>query len=260
MRELMVEKFGPKNIAGIFHEDDGEGFFFLYDSAAGEVLRQVQIYERPTVPEMPPTQVEIVWSADEQKSGLMLWGRMRALLPLDETEQEVVYVTEQPEDPSIDAANLTDFPQYFDRRKLLTARKEYWISQLLQSHPKAVISNTPLPLTDTAFVKASFDSRRERAAIFEDEGETGYLYLFSVGLDKIEKHLHIYDRKEGLNISADDVEVLWSMDESKCAVMVWGKIRGIIDLRLRKEGRVWLESETTPGISDRAWLKGFELI
>ncbi len=119
----MVERLGPKNIAGIFHEDAGEGFFFLYDTAGAEVLRQVRVYERPTTPELISQQVEVLWSSDEQKSGLLLWGRMRALLALAETEREVVYATEKPEDPAIDSATLADFPQYFDRRKLLSARK-----------------------------------------------------------------------------------------------------------------------------------------
>jgi len=260
MTELMVEKFGPKNIAGIFHEDAGEGFFFLYDSVRGEVLRQVRIYEHPTMPEMTSAQVEIVWSADEQKSGLTLWGRMRALLPMNEDEPEVVCATERPDDPAIDGETLADFPQYLDRRKLLDARKQYWTGLLRKSDPEAIISIDPLPLTETAFMKASFDSRRERAVVFEDDGETGYLYLFSPDAEKIEKHLHIYDRNAGLDVSPDDVDVLWSMDELKCAVLVWGKIRGIIDLRLKKEGRAWLESRTTPGISDREWLKGFEVI
>lgn len=260
MTELMIEKFGPKDVAAIFHEDGGEGFFFLYDSATEQVLRQVQIYERPTTPELTSTQVEIMWSFGERKSGLVLWGRMRALLPRDAAEEELVCTTDRPEDAAIEACRLADFPQYFDRRKMLDVRKRYWTDLLLQSNPKAQISDAPLPLTGTVFIRANFDSRRERAVIFEDDGEAGYLYLFSALSEKIEKHLHIYDRNANLLISPGDVDVLWSMDESKCAVVIWGKIRGIIDLRLEKEGRVWLEHKATPGITDHSWLKGFELM
>jgi hypothetical protein len=258
MTDWMVEKFGPKDVAGIFHEDGGEGFFFLYDAKAERVLRQVQIYDHPTTPEMTSTQVEVIWSSDNRKAGITLWGRMRALLPLSETEREISYITERPEDAAIDATLLADFPQYLDRRKMLDARKRYWTDLLLQSKPDAVISTVPLPLTETAFMKAAFDSRRERAVVFEDDGETGYLYLFSAKAEGITKHLHIYDRSAQLRVSADDVDVVWSTDESKCAVVIWGQIRGIIDLRLNKEGRVLLKDPSTPGVNDRSWLKGFE--
>jgi hypothetical protein len=260
MNEWMVEKFGPKNVAGIFHEDGGEGFFFLYDTKAESVLRQVQIYDHSTTPEMTSTQVEVIWSSDNRKAGLTLWGRMRALLPLGETDKDICYVTERPEDAAIDAALLTGFPQYLDRREMLDARKRYWTDRLLQSKPDAVISTVPLALTETAFMKTAFDSHHERAAVFEDDGETGYLYLFTAKAETIAKHLHIYDRSSQLQVSADDVDVLWSTDESKCAVVIWGQVRGIIDLRLNKEGRVLLQNSSTPGVSDRNWLKGFELM
>ena len=74
------------------------------------------------------------------------------------------------------------------------------------------------------------------------------------------KHLHIYDRNAQLRVPADEVDVLWSTDESKCAVVIWGQVRGIIDLRSNKEGRVLLKSPSTPGVSDPTWLKGFELM
>ena len=40
----------------------------------------------------------------------------------------------------------------------------------------------------------------------------------------------------------------------------YGQMRGIIDLRKRREGRAWLENRDTPGINDPQWLRGFELM
>lgn len=96
--------------------------------------------------------------------------------------------------------------------------------------------------------------------MFEDERETGYLYVYSVGTGTIENHVHIYDQSVALQITKDNVDVRWSNDESKCAVQIWGQTRGVIDLRAKKEGRAWLENRDTPGISGKEWLKGFELM
>ncbi len=97
------------------------------------------------------------------------------------------------------------------------------------------------------------------AGVFEDDGETGYLYIYKPETGEILRHLHLYDRSEEVNVTADDVRVLWSADLNKCGVVIWGKMRGIIDLKTEQEGRVWLENRKTPGIGDRNWLAGFDV-
>ena len=93
--------------------------------------------------------------------------------------------------------------------------------------------------------------------IFEDDGETGYLYLYEPGGREVFQHLHIYDRGPELTVQEEDVRVIWSEDLSKVGVLIWGKIRGIVNLATGQEGRVWLENRNTPGIGDADWLKGF---
>lgn len=95
--------------------------------------------------------------------------------------------------------------------------------------------------------------------VFEDDGETGYLYLYEPGGREVFQHLHIYDRSARLRVREEDVRVLWSKDQSKCGVLIWEKMRGIVNLQTGQEGRVWLEGRDTPGIGDREWLRGFEI-
>jgi hypothetical protein len=95
--------------------------------------------------------------------------------------------------------------------------------------------------------------------VFEDDGETGYLYLYEPGDRGVVRHLHIYDRTPDLAVQEQDVRVVWTEDLSKVGVLIWGRMRGIINLVTGQEGRVWLESRNTPGIGDPAWLKGFPL-
>jgi hypothetical protein len=95
--------------------------------------------------------------------------------------------------------------------------------------------------------------------VFEDDGETGYLYLYEPGGKEVFQHLHIYDRTPNLPVREPDVRVIWSEDLSKVGVLIWGKMRGIINIATGQEGRVWLENRSTPGIGDSEWLKGFRL-
>jgi hypothetical protein len=94
--------------------------------------------------------------------------------------------------------------------------------------------------------------------VFEDDGDTGYLYLYNPEEGKILRHVHIYDRSKCVDVAPSDVQVAWNSDGTKCGVIIWGMMRGVIDLRNNREGRAWIEGRETPGISDPEWLDGFK--
>jgi hypothetical protein len=260
MRELMLERFRSDGLAAVFHEDDGEGYFFLYKPAGREVLQQVQLYALPTVPPIREEDVEIFWSRDEKTAGISVWGRLRAILDVSGRDPEVCQI-KTPDSLTIQAPDKASlFPEYLDRKIFLEARKRYWKNALIQARPDLPVSDQPTSLLETSFLIVALDSHRERAAVFEDEGETGYLYVYSVGAATVQRHVHVYDRSDALQIVRNSVDVLWSTDESKCGVRIWGQMRGIIDLRTRREGRAWLENRDTPGINEAEWLRGFELM
>lgn len=93
--------------------------------------------------------------------------------------------------------------------------------------------------------------------VFEDDGDTGYLYVYEPEGRGVVSHLHIYDRNASLDVTEADVHVEWSSDMNKCGVIIWSKFRGIINVATMQEGRVWMESRQTPGIADKTWLAGF---
>jgi hypothetical protein len=94
--------------------------------------------------------------------------------------------------------------------------------------------------------------------VFEDDGETGYLYLYEPDGQGVTKHLQIYNCAKKLNVQEEDVKVAWTEDGGKCGVIIWNGMRGIIDLRHDEEMSVKIESPGSPLISDPEWLKGFE--
>lgn len=95
--------------------------------------------------------------------------------------------------------------------------------------------------------------------VFEDDGETGYLYVYEPGGREVFRHLHIYDCSSKVPVKENDVRVVWSEDATRCGALIWGKLRGVMDLASGQEGRVWLEDRETPGIGDAQWLEGFRL-
>src|SRR5438270_13923166 len=72
-------------------------------------------------------------------------------------------------------------------------------------------------------------------AVFEDDGKSGYLYLYSSAEQTVLRFLHVYDHPQKLAISPQDINVAWSEDYAKCGVIIWGKMRGIIDLKSGQE-------------------------
>lgn len=93
---------------------------------------------------------------------------------------------------------------------------------------------------------------------FEDDGETGCLYVSDRRNRKIVQHLQIYNKSIQLRVQETDIGVIWSRDGSKCAVRIWGCMRGIIDLGNKREGRAFIESRDTKPIDASDWLEGFD--
>jgi hypothetical protein len=97
----------------------------------------------------------------------------------------------------------------------------------------------------------------EFVGFFEDDGETGYLYVSDRRSNEIVKHLQIYQDSTKLAVREEDVKVVWSKDGTKCGVLIWGGMRGIIDLKKNLEGRIMLNARNAPAIDDPEWLRGF---
>ncbi len=92
-------------------------------------------------------------------------------------------------------------------------------------------------------------------AFFEQDDETGYLYI-SDG-SKVISDLHIYNRERGINLSEDDVRVVWNESCDRAAVVIGGRIRGVLGLTgdCYRPPMHSLESE---GVSKEEWLIGFQ--
>jgi hypothetical protein len=75
------------------------------------------------------------------------------------------------------------------------------------------------------------------AAIFEDDGRTGYLYALddSVGGNPIQDALHIYDVEDVSDGHIpSDVKIGWSEDSKKCVLLINGYPHGVFNFDTKK--------------------------
>jgi hypothetical protein len=61
MSDFMIEKLGGGGLYAVFHQDAGQGFFFLYRSETNEVLVQAQVFGHEPNPPLTEDDVEISW-------------------------------------------------------------------------------------------------------------------------------------------------------------------------------------------------------
>lgn len=252
---------GPEGYSAVFEATTGNqegtppgGYLYVCDSAA-EVVRSLEIYEH-AAHEVRESDIQVFWSADRTKCGVAIWGRMRGVIDI-KSNREIASPLDSSEAPAItDSDWLEGFESYLDRQTFIQARQRFWKEELRKREgPLSVRIETESPVETNFVVYAGGPPLL--FGIFEDDGDTGYLYVLDRVEQKILQRLQIYDDARRLSVSSEDVQVTWSEGGSKCGVLIWNEMRGIIDLAGKREGRVKLESRGTRGIADSEWLKGF---
>ena len=180
---------------------------------------------------------------------------MRAILDIH-AGSEICFPIESSLSPAItDPVWLKGFDSYVDQHLLIRTRQRYWADAFKKFTETEPNSEEEMAIETNFIIYEKGPDRR--FAVFEDEGATGYLYLYDSKEKKVTRHLHLYNRSKDLAVSREAVKVLWAAGHAKCGVLIWGEMRGIIDLESGKEGRVWMENRHTPGIGDQKWLEGF---
>lgn len=256
MSDFMLEVQGPAGRFGVFHQDRGAGYLFVWKPETKEVLAQIRIYARIGDFTIDEKDIKIIWSSDCSKCGVMIWGRMHGIINVA-SGQEMSAPLDNRNSPAIsDPDWLQGFDDYLDQAHFIRARQRYWKEMVKNYDPTAQPR-----LEDETPIETNFIVQAKGAdgwfAVFEDDGDAGYLYLYKQGDPKVHRHLHVYDRSKEVDVSREDVRVVWNESDTKSGVVIWGKMRGIIDLTKDRPGRVWLVGRDTPGIDDEEWLHGF---
>ncbi len=96
--------------------------------------------------------------------------------------------------------------------------------------------------------------------VFEDDGETGYLYLYEPEGRGIVDALKVHAASAQLNLKEAEIEVRWSDDHTKCGVIILGRLRAYFDLAEGRRVGSKFNCRTDKGINDPDVLREFGLL
>jgi len=94
-------------------------------------------------------------------------------------------------------------------------------------------------------------------AVFEDDDETGWFYLYGAQQKKILKCTHIYNRSNVV-VDEDVVDIGWAADGTACGLAVWGEFRTFLGVWNELEMRKPVMDAEERGIPSCDWPTGFE--
>jgi hypothetical protein len=148
--------------------------------------------------------------------------------------------------------------------RLRAARERFWkrtgaeITAGVRENTFAEPDSATTPITSDAEEFTVPSGSGNRVAFFEHDGLTGYLYVLDLTADEVTQYLQVYTCAAAeFEVREPEVQVVWSADSTKCGVVIWGEMRGIIDLAKNLTGRAFVSSRHSPGINDTEWLRGF---
>lgn len=95
------------------------------------------------------------------------------------------------------------------------------------------------------------------SAVFEDDGETGYLYIYEADGAGVIDDLQIYSNSSKSSVKEKDVEIVWSKDMKKCGVKIWGNFYGIFNTETGDKFRTKLVDNNSSPITDSELLSEF---
>jgi len=110
------------------------------------------------------------------------------------------------------------------------------------------------------FVIDSSSPNNKWITVFEDNGETGYMYLCSSDengeFDKIVDHLWIYNRINPPIEECKKVSIIWSDDSNRTGLIVDGECWGIFDLSSKRKLNAPREKNMIVSIERQLWDNG----
>jgi hypothetical protein len=113
-------------------------------------------------------------------------------------------------------------PNCPDEKTFIRLRQRYWKTMVKHYHPEIIIQNEEENLLETNFIKMIPISAL-RYAIFEDEGETGYVYLLDTLEGAIVAHFHVYNASQVDRPKTRDIQMTWNAGQGKISIRLRGQ-------------------------------------
>jgi len=126
MSDIFKEAPGPSGTVAFFEEDQGDGFLAVYAPADRKILEQIKVYDRNSLLSVKPANVNVFWSTDQTKCGVVIDGRMIGIIDIGQKRSIRADLTPTGTSPIRDEAWLNGFDQYLDSEKFIAQRERYW--------------------------------------------------------------------------------------------------------------------------------------
>ncbi|MGC2529161.1 MAG: DUF2251 domain-containing protein [Candidatus Acidiferrum sp.] len=94
-------------------------------------------------------------------------------------------------------------------------------------------------------------------AVFQDDDQTGWFYLYGAEQRAILKSAHIYNRSN-VAVDEDVVDIGWAADGSACGLAVWGEFRAFLGVSNDLETQKPVMDAEERGIPTSDWPAGFD--
>jgi hypothetical protein len=111
-----------------------------------------------------------------------------------------------------------------------------------------------------SYILRSASPNGEWMIIFEDNKETGYMYLCKLDatgvIEKIVNHLWVYSKIVPAIEEYEEVDILWSHDSSRTALEIDGNFYGIMDLESNRKIATTIEDNIMIPIPREIWENG----
>ena len=114
-----------------------------------------------------------------------------------------------------------------------------------------------------SFVVEATSPDLQYVCVFEDDGETGYLYLCLLNpygeMEGIADALWIYNRISPPIHSCEEVGFVWDEHTTKVAFVVDGECWGLLDLKAKRKITAGRENATIVPLPVSLWEKGIQV-
>jgi hypothetical protein len=142
------------------------------------------------------------------------------------------------------------------------ARNLYWHQQFAKNDGEAAVvlkkpAVAPTSGEDVSNFMLYAPGPEGVFAVFEDDDQTGWFYLYGAEHRAILKSAYIYDRSN-VAVDEDVVDIGWAADGSACGLAVWGEFRAFLGVSNDLETQKPVTDAEERGIPTSHWPAGFD--
>lgn len=94
--------------------------------------------------------------------------------------------------------------------------------------------------------------------VFENSLDSGYLYVFESEDSRVVGWVRVHSASPEINLSPEDVAVVWTDEGDRVGVVIDGGLRAIIDIAANHRVHTPMRSRATEPIRHVGWLRGFQ--